>query len=65
MTPLQYIQMGLRIAEAAAAGIAAAREGAALVQQLIDERRDPTQDEWETLHRLSGDLHARIQEHGR
>lgn len=62
--PIHYIAMGLQIAQAAAAGVMAAREGAALVQQLVDERRDPTREEWERLHALSETLHQRIQAYG-
>lgn len=62
MPMIHYVHLGIRLAEAAAAGVMAAREGAALVQRLIDEGRDPTQAEWERLHAISADLHQRIQE---
>ncbi|MCA1973380.1 MAG: hypothetical protein LDL44_11125 [Caenispirillum sp.] len=61
MSMLQYVTLGLRLAEAAAAGIAAAQEGKRLVEQLVAEGRDPTPEEWAALDAASAALHARIQ----
>lgn len=62
---LRYVELGLRLAEAAAAGIAAAEAGKRLVERLVAEGRDPTPEEWAEVEAVSADLHRRIQAAGR
>lgn len=62
MTLIGYVNLGLHLAQAAAAGIAAAQEGKRLVEQLVAEGRDPTPAEWQRLNAAAADLHRRIQQ---
>ncbi|MFM2042106.1 MAG: hypothetical protein RLY86_682 [Pseudomonadota bacterium] len=56
------LHLGLTIAEAAAAGVAAAQEGRRLVQSLAAQGRDPTPEEWQQLQAALADAHRRIQD---
>lgn len=64
MNALAYLTLGLRIAEAAAAGVAAAQRGKRLVERMAAEGRDPTPQEWAELDALSTALTARIEGDG-
>ncbi|WP_374467408.1 hypothetical protein [Ferrovibrio sp.] len=55
------ILLGIRLASAAAQGIAAAQEGVAFVEKLVAEGRDPTPEEIADLRARSKSLHEKIQ----
>lgn len=62
MTIANAILIGLRLAEAVAAGIPEAIEAKHAVDRLLDEGRDPTEAEWEALTATTEALHRQIQE---
>jgi len=61
MTAAQLILMGIRIAAAVAAGIPAAVKAKEAIDAMVDEGRDPTDEEWAMLNAATDQLHARVQ----
>lgn len=61
MNVIQWINLGLTVAEAALRGVPIAIKGRDMIQRLVAEGRNPTDEEWDHLNSISLGLHAAIQ----
>jgi len=56
------INLGISLGMAVYKGIAGAKEAKTLVEQMVMDRRDPTEAEWEQLNKVTLDLDTAIAE---
>ncbi|MGD9638369.1 MAG: hypothetical protein AB7U85_04855 [Alphaproteobacteria bacterium] len=61
MTTAEGILLGIAIAEGVTKGIKTAFEAKELVEKLVEENRDPTEEEWEKLNAVTDVAHNAIQ----
>lgn len=60
MNLVAAVKLGINLATAAYQGVQAAKQGMALVERLVAERRDPSEAEWAELNAVSFDLDRQI-----
>lgn len=61
MSFIQLVLLGIKVADAAAAGFDLAKQVRAEIEAMVAEGRDPTPEEWERLNQAGETIRARIQ----